>query len=285
MAFYVPEIAAPYLLKEMSARLVAGGLADDISDTIPDLAWSGSEITFPVFTRSATASVISAKGSVTPTEIDGSSTTAPIKHIAAALKWHQDALRTSGRVLADLGIRDLADAMALKLDGDLVAEAISGATLKYASAAADAITADELEGGLALFGDRQNAAEFAGILIHSKLFPSFLKMDGFTSDSVTYSKHGNGIVSNQICGFYRGIPVFLTDNGTRPSVSSSYECRTILLKKHGLGYALKKSIEFKEAYDPVTFMTNVVADTYSAQKILDTDKIVWIGKTTTEQTG
>lgn len=280
MAFYVPEIAAPYLIREMSARLVAGRLADDISEDIPDIQWNGSEIVFPVFTRSASAAVIADKGSVTPVEIDGSSTTAPIKHIAAALKWHEDVLRTSGRVLADLGIRDLADAMALKLDGDLVAEAISGATLKYASAAADALTADELEGGLALFGDRQNAAEFAGILVHSKLFPSFLKMDGFTSDSVTYSKQGNGIVSNQICGFYRGIPVFLTDNGTRPSVSSSYECRTILLKKHGLGYALKKTIEFREAYDPVTFMTNVVADTYAAAKTLDTDKVAWIGKTT-----
>lgn len=285
MAFYVPEIASPYLLKELTARLVIGGLADDISDTIPDLAWSGSEITFPVFTRCASAAVITSKGSVTPTEIDGSSTTAPIKHIAAALKWHQDTLRQSGRVLADLGIRDLADAMALKLDGDLVAEAISGATLKYASAAADALTADELEGGLALFGDRQNAAEFAGILIHSKLFPSFLKMNGFTSSDLTYVAQNNGIVNNQICGFYRGIPVFLTDNGTRPSVSSSYECRTILLKKHGLGYALKKAVEFNEGYDPVTFMTNVVADTYAAQKVLDTDKVVWIGKTTTEQSG
>ena len=280
MAFYIPSVAAPYLIREMSARLVTGGLADNITDDVPDIQWSGSEITFPVFARSAEASVIEDKGSVVPVEIDGSSTTAPIKHIAASIKWHEDTLRQSGRVLADLGIRDLADAMALKLDGDLVAEAISGATLKFASAAADEITADELEGGLALFGDRQNAAEFAGILTNSKLFPSFLKMNGFTSSDLTYTARNNGIVTNQICGFYRGIPVFLTDNGTRPSVSSTYECRTILLKKHGLGYALKKAVQFREAYDPTSFYTTVTADTYAAEKVLDTDKVAWIGKTT-----
>lgn len=97
---------------------------------------------------------------------------------------------------------------------------------------------------------------------------------------MTYTARNNGIVVGQVCGFYRGIPVFLTDNGTRPSVSSTYECRTILLKKHGLGYALKKAVQFREAYDPTSFYTTVTADTYAAEKVLDTDKVAWIGKTT-----
>lgn len=278
MAFYVPKIAAPYLLKEMESRLVIGKLATNISDTIEDIAWSGSTITFPVFTRAAVADVVESKGAVTPTEIDGSSTTASIKHIAASVKWHEDTLRTSGRVLADLGLRDLGDAMALKLDADIMSEAINGSTLRYAAAAGDKLTADELEGGLALFGDKQNVDEFSGILIHSKLFPSILEMNGFSSTNMTYTAQNNGIVHGQTVGFYRGIPIYLTNNGTL--VGS--ECKTVILKRGGLGYALKKSVEFRESYNNTTFYTTVTADTYAAQKLMDDTKCALIAKTISE---
>lgn len=282
MSFYVPALAAPYLLKEMESRLVIGKLATNISDTIEDIAWSGSTITFPVFTRAAVADVVASKGSVTPTEIDGSSTTAPIRHLAASVKWHEDTLRTSGRVLADLGLRDLADAMALKLDADIMSEAINGSTLRYAAAAGDKLTANELEGGLALFGDKQNVDEFSGILVHSKLFPSVLDMPGFSSTNLTYTAQNNGIVHGQVAGFYRGIPIFLTNNGTCPTVGSAAECKTVILKKGGLGYALKKSVEFRESYNNTTFYSIVTADTYAAEKILDSDKVAVIAKTISE---
>ena len=281
MPIYVPSIAAPYLLKELESRLVIGKLADNISRTIPDLEWNGNAIVFPTFTRSAVASDIEAKGSVVPTEIDGDSTSAPIKHIAAAIKWHKDTVRTSGRVRADLGLRDLADAMSLKLDGDIMNAAIDGAVLRYAAAAADKLTQDELEAGFALFGDKQGAEEFAGILIHSKLFPSVLDMTGFSSTSVTYTAPGNGIVRGQVVGFYRGVPIYLTNNGNYISESGTYECKTVLLKRGGVGYAMKQGVEFSEAYDNTTFYTTVTADTYAAAKVLDTDKVVLIAKTIT----
>ena len=281
MPIYVPSIAAPYLLKELESRLVIGKLADNISRTIPDIEWSGNAIVFPTFTRSAVASDIEAKGSVTPTEIDGDSTSAPIKHIAAAIKWHKDTVRTSGRVLADLGLRDLADAMSLKLDGDIMNAAIDGAVLRYAAAAADKLTQDELEAGFALFGDKQAAEEFSGILINSKLFPSVLAMPGFTSTAITYTQNNNGIVRGQVAGWYRGVPIYLTDNGNYVSESGTYEAKTILLKKGGLAYAMKQGMEFSEDYNNTTFYTTVTADTYAAAKVVDTDKIVLIAKTIT----
>lgn len=278
MSFYVPEIAAPYLLNEMESRLVIGKLASNISKSIDDIQWNGSAITFPVFSRSAVADVVESKGSVSPVEIDGSSTSAPIKHIAASVKWHEDTLRTSGRVLADMGLRDLADAMALKLDADIMSEAINGSTLRYAASAGDKLTADELEGGLALFGDKQSADEFAGILINSKLFPSVLEMSGFSSTNMTYTTQNNGIVRGQAAGFYRGIPIYLTNNGTM----AGSECKTVILKRGGLGYALKKSVEFREDYNNTTFYTTVTADTYSAQKLMDNTKCALIAKTISE---
>lgn len=96
MAIFVPEVAAPYLMKEIDKRLVISNAALDISADVPELAWKGSEITFPVYSRVAVASAVTAKGSVTPTEIDGSSSTAAIKHFAAAVKYHKDTLRQSG---------------------------------------------------------------------------------------------------------------------------------------------------------------------------------------------
>ena len=278
MAFYIPTIAAPYLMKELESRLVIGKLATNISDSVEDIQWHGNEITFPVYVRAAVADVVAPKGSVTPTEIDGSSTTAPIEHIAASVKWHQDSLRTGGRVLADMGLRDLADAMALKLDSRIMNQAINNSTLRFACSKADEIYEDELEAGLGLFGDKQDVGEYSGILIHSKLFHCFLEMVGFTTGTMTYTTPNNGIVRGQCAGYYRGIPIYLTSNGTM--VGS--ECKTILLKRGGLGYALKKSVEFRESYDNTTFYTTVTADTYSAEKVLDSDKVAVIGKTISE---
>lgn len=282
MAFYVPTIAAPYLMKELESRLVIGKLATNISSSVDDIQWQGNAITFPVYVRAAVANVVAAKGSVTPTEIDGSSTTAPIEHIAASVKWHQDTLRTSGRVLADMGLRDLADAMALKLDSRIMNQAINSSTLRYACSKADVLYEDELEAGLNLFGDKQDVGEFAGILIHSKLFPSILEMVGFATTTMTHTTPNNGVVHGQCAGFYRGIPIYLTNNGTMVGSGSSAECKTVLLKRGGVGYALKKNVEFRESYDNTTFYTTVTADTYSAEKVLDTDKVAVIAKTISE---
>lgn len=283
MALFIKEVAAPYLLKEIDKRIVLSKAAMDISASVPDLAWNGSSIVFPVFSRVAVANVVTAKGSITPTEIDGSSTTAPINHVAAAVRYHRDTLRQSGGpILQQMALTDLAGAMALKLDADLMSTAINDAVLRSACAAADAITSDELEKGFALFGDRQNANEFEGVFINSKVFPSVLKLDGFTAEGLTYTNTGNGIVQGQCCGFYRGVPVFLTDNGNYSSTEK--ESKTLIVKKGGLAVARKNGVEFDEQYNATTFYTDVVASTYAANKLVDDSKVVLIAKTISEDT-
>lgn len=280
MAIFVPAVAAPYLMKEIDKRLVISNAALDISADIPEIEWKGKEITFPVYSRVAVADEVEDKGSVTPTEIDGTSATAPIKHFAASVKYHKDTLRQAcGPILQNMAMTDLADAIALKLDADLMNAAITGAVLKAACAAADTITQDELEAAFALFGDKQNADEFAGMYINSKLFPSMLAMDGFTATGLTYTTEHNGIVKGQCVGFYRGVPVMLTDNGNR--FGSSPECKTLIVKNGGLGKARKAEPEFSEDYHSTTFYTDVVADVYGAHKVLDDSKVVLLAKTIT----
>jgi hypothetical protein len=58
-----------------------------------------------------------------------------------------------------------------------------------------------VENTLALFGDKQNADEFSGILINSKLFSSFLGMDAFTSESKTYTTSARGLSRDRLSGF------------------------------------------------------------------------------------
>lgn len=280
MAIFVPEVAAPYLMKEIDKRLVLSNAALDISADVPEIEWKGSKITFPVYSRVAVADEVAAKGGVTATEIDGTSATADIKHFAAAIKYHKDSLRQSGGpILQNMAITDLADAIALKLDADLMATAIAGATLKAACAEADVINPAELEAAFALFGDRQNADEFAGIYINSKLFPFILGMEGFSATGLTYTTPGNGIVKGQCVGFYRGVPVMLTDNANR--TGSTPECKTLIVKKGALAKARKAEPEFSEEYHATTFYTDVVADVYAAHKVLDDSKIVLLAKTIT----
>lgn len=279
MAIYIPELAAPIVMREMKNRLVVGRLATDISNQIDNLQWQGAQISFPVFERVAVASDIAAKGSVAPVEVDGSSSLATIKHVSAGLKWHQDTIRQSGKAIADLGLQNMGDAMATKLDGDLVNEAVNNAVLRSATAAGDKITSDEIEAGFSLFGDKQDVSEFSGIVIHSKLFPSILNMNAFSSTNLTYTADGNGVVRAQIVGYYRGVPVFLSNNNTLVTKGSASECKTIILKKGGLGYAMKKRPEFKESYNVETFYTTVVVDSYYATKVLDPDKVCLLCKT------
>ena len=108
-------------------------------------------------------------------------------------------------------------------------------------------------------------------------------MPGFTSTAITYTQNNNGIVRGQVAGWYRGVPIYLTDNGNYISESGTYEAKTILLKKGGLAYAMKQGIEFSEDYNNTTFYTTVTADTYAAAKVVDTDKIVLIAKTITSK--
>lgn len=278
MALFIPELASKTLLTDIDKRLVISKLATDISSTIPDIQWQGKTINFPTFVRTAVATDVADKGSVTPSTLDMSNSTAIIKHVAASVKYHKDEALTAQGNLADLALADLSGAMSSKIDADMMTTAIEGAILKKAVAAADSITAAELLQGFSLFGDKQNTAEFAAIVINSKLLESFYAMPEFTSNGLTYTKDKNGIVSDQCIGLFRGVKVLVTDNGNRYGTPSG-ECRTLILKKGALGYAVKQAVDFVELYNNTSFYTTVTADTYAADKVLDTTKIVLLAKT------
>lgn len=278
MALFIPELASKMLIGEINKRLVISKLATDISSTIPDIQWQGKDIHFPVFKRTAVASDVVDNGSVVPSELDGEDSIESIKHVAASVKWHKDQVKYTGASLADMALQDLAGAMAQKLDSDIMETAIKNAILKKAVAAADSITAAELLQGFSLFGDKQNTAEFAAIVINSKLLESFYAMPEFTSNGLTYTKDKNGIVSDQCIGLFRGVKVLVTDNGNRYGTPSG-ESKTLIVKKGALGRALKQNVEFNEQYNNTTFFTTTTADSYYANKVMSDTGIVLLAKT------
>lgn len=54
---------------------------------------------------------------------------------------------------------------------------------------------------------------------------------------------GNGLVRNGLLGFFRGIPVYVSDKGTYNGTSN--ECITFIIKKNALGYKMKKNIDIE----------------------------------------
>ena len=89
-----------------------------------------------------------------------------------------------------------------------------------------------------MWGDDQDDSSYSAIIINSKLLPSFYKMDGFVNSTKTYTHDGNGTIVNGVVGYYRTIPVVLSNVGTFDSTAN--ECKSYILKKGALGKKDKK---------------------------------------------
>jgi len=76
--------------------------------------------------------------------------------------------------------------------------------------------------------------------INSRLLSSFMKMDEFTSVEKTYQADGNGLVKNGLVGYFAGIPVYLTNNGTWDS--SANETITYIVQKGACGFVNQRDV-------------------------------------------
>lgn len=172
--------------------------------------------------------------------------------------------------------QQLADGMAKDLDDALSAVALAKATKKSPQANATSVTADEIWTALALFGDDQE--NWAGMAINSRLLPSFLKMEEFTSIEKTYQTANNGIIKNGLVGYFMGmIPVYLTNNGTWDS--SANETITYICKKQSLGFVNQRDVTVEVEREAKLFANDIVTNRLYAVNVLDADGIVILRKT------
>lgn len=149
-------------------------------------------------------------------------------------------------------------------------------TVKVALAGALAMTQAELLSGFAKFGDSQDTDEFAGIVINSALINSFYDMPLFVDLTKAGAQATNGIPTNSILGFFRGLPIYISDMGTFDSVNS--EAIALIIKKTALKYK-QDGLNVASEREEKLFRTDFIGSNKFATANVDTKGVVLLQKT------
>lgn len=276
MAVVVPVVFSDCVNEKMGVALKFANLAEDVTDSVAEITECGNEINFMKYDRIAEITEITKGTAVVPKEVSMTENKAPVKQTGGAIRvYDKDEVQIKGKTMDNMA-QQLADGMAKDLDDALSAVALAKATKKSPQANATSVTADEIWTALALFGDDQE--NWAGMAINSRLLPSFLKMEEFTSIEKTYQTANNGIIKNGLVGYFMGmIPVYLTNNGTWDS--SANETITYICKKQSLGFVNQRDVTVEVEREAKLFANDIVTNRLYAVNVLDADGIVILRKT------
>lgn len=275
MAFIKPEVFTDIVTEKIKGKVVVSNLADDLGYLSGDV---GDTVSFPVFEAIGEAKELTKGSGIDEAELSQVDSKAKIKQIVApGIVVYDIENKTALGNQVENGATQQAVAIARKVDADLIEEC-KKTTLKVATAQANSISALELNQGFVMFGDEQDTSEMAGIVINSMLSASFYSMDEFVDATKTYNgANNNGIVTNNCIGYFRGVPVYISDKGTL----DSSECITFIIKKHALAKMFKSEkvadceIERQAKYK----RTAIYTDSIYAVKMVNTEGVVMLRKT------
>ena len=277
MAIFIPEVFADAVNAKLGTTLRFGSVAFDATSLVPDIMTAGDTMHFPKLARTATVESVVKGTPLTPAVVDMTDSTATIKYVGSAFRIYDSEKAQIKGAVQDKIITQVTDAMAKQIDTDLAAAIDTDIVYKSAVAGATAITSAELQTGIDNFGDSVDTESFAAIVINSRLRSSFAGMSEFVDTAKTYQTNGNGLVTNGVIGYYFGVPVIVTNNGTWDSVSS--ECKTYIVKKDALGYVFQKNIALEEDRQALLLATDIVASSLYSTKLLDDTGVVLLRKT------
>ncbi|MFI3325939.1 MAG: hypothetical protein R3Y35_07170 [Clostridia bacterium] len=273
----IPEVFADVVNEKFGICLKMGTLATDYTSDVADITTCGNKVNFPKFDRVASVNTITKGTAITPADINMSDNEADIKHTGGSIRvFDKDEKQIKGAT-TDKMAQQLVDAMALDLDNSLGATILSEATLFDECNEKTSLTQNDMLSAWSLFGDDVNVDSFSGVAINSRLLPSFLSMDLFINKDYTVSQNKNGIVQDNIIGFFMGVPVIMTNNGTWDSTNS--ECNTFIIKKGALGYVKQKEVSIEVEREGKLLCNDIIASSLYATKVIDTDGIVVIKAT------
>lgn len=238
----------------------------------------GDTVTFPKWEHIGDATDKTKGTAFGSTSLAQTTQTAKIKMVAPdGVQVYDSDNKTALGDAINEGATQQGIAIARKVDTDIATLALT-TVLKNGIAGANAITETELIATFQLFGDEQDNDSFAGIVINSKMLPSFYAMDGFVSDTKTYTVDNNGVVINGVVGFYRGtIPVILTDKGTYDS--TKLESILFIVKKDALGIIPKEEITVEEKREAEYRRSTVFSSQMYAVALLDDEGVAVARKT------
>ena len=263
--------------KALGVNLKMAGLAYDATAEVGEVSSWGNKVSFPRFNRTANVATIVKGTAIVPADVDMADCTADILQTGGSIRvFDKDAHSIKGATL-DRMAEQLAQEAAKDIDSALSTTADREATLLSALASANDVTEDEMLDAMQLFNDQQDVDSYSGICINSRMRKSFVKMDAFTSTEKTYMTNGNGIVKNGCIGYFMGVPVVVSDNGTYDTAKA--ESKIYFLKKGALAYVLQQSPKIEEQREGLLLATDIIDSQLYATKVLDTTGIVIARKT------
>ena len=278
MAIIVPEVYSEVLQEKMNGTVKIAQFALELQG-LDEFAEEGDKVSFPRWSALSDAEDLTKGSAITAEQLAQTKVTKTVKHKAKGVTIYDIDAKTGKGNFLENAVEQQARVFAKAYDDELVKDIDANATLKSATANATAITEAELITALNKFGDDQDNETFAGIVINSKLLPSFYNMAGFTSKDKTYVADGNGVIVNGVIGYYRAtIPVVLSDVNTYDSTKN--ECKTYIIKNGALGKKSKTNgTNIEVERDASKKATNVYADDMFVVGLIDTEGVVIARKT------
>lgn len=272
-----PEIYGQMTQEKYVGKVVVRNLATDLGDLEGQV---GSKIMFPKFKTIGDAEdMTNFNGStdqLTPEQLSQDGAEATIKQKGKSIFVRDYSSLTSLGNFIQNASDQTGTVIARAVDSDLCGEC-EGSPLKSAVASGTAITEDEINTGLTLYGDDCNSEDFAGIIINSQLISSFLNMPLFVDATKTTAILGNGIVTRGILGSYRNIPIYVSDKNNYNATTK--ECSTYIIKKNSLAYMERRALEVETQRDANKGGSYIVANLVYAVKRTADDGIVVMKKT------
>ena len=269
MAFIKATIYADMVREKFEGKVKVLNLATDLGKL--ENVGRGDTISFPKWSLIGDATEMVKGTPLTTEELQSTEQTVKVKQVGKAVRVYDSQNLTSLGNQVDEGANQTAMVMARKLDNDLIAN-LKDAPFQSPVADGKKITSAEIETSLLHFGDERDIDEFAGIVVNSLLIPSFYAMPEFTDATNTTTVAGNGLITNGLLGFYRGIPVFISDKGTFDDTTQS--CVTFIIKNGSLGYMMAKDLDIELEREAKLKCTDVVADMIYATALVKDDGVV-----------
>ena len=264
----VPDVYARLVNEKIAGNVIVAQSCKVLGDLKGKV---GETLTMPKWTYIGDAKDIVLGTPTEATNMKQTSTTATIKMIAApaiSVNDYDDVVELGSAL--DEASKQQGTSIARKLDIDAITEG-KKTVLQKQLATKNTVTFDEMNAILGLYGDDANASDFEFIAIHSAFIPSFLKMDGFVSAEVTFTAQGNGIQLNNLLGYFRGIPVVVSD---RLYDNTNTEGFILVIKKDSIGLIPKESPFTEVARDASTRTNTIFTSQYYAMALIDDAGVV-----------
>lgn len=273
----IPDVYAQMTTEKVKGKVRISNMAVTLGELSGNV---GDTVKFPLFKALSDAELMEKGDKITTEELSQTSTSKKIMQYGKGVKVYDiDDLTALGQFI-DNAQEQQARIFAKALDDEMVKDIDANVILKKATLQADSILESELVDAFQLFGDEQDNSDFSngGIVVNSKLVPSFYAMDGFVSTSKTYAKTGNGEIINGVIGYFRGsIPVCVADTNTYDSTLK--ECKSYIIKNGALGIMPKRGLNVEEQRDASTKSTDVYADMIFACGLIQIDCVAVVRKT------